>query len=228
VDTHLLEGSSAIAPQVPIQLVRDFNHLAIPPVDGDLHLGWQRLHDGPEIFYTPRNGDHWVFTRAADIKETFGNIDFFLSTGQNSIPRQQPDILFSPAGSDPPELGDVRKLLLPRFKPAIIMAIEQASRYLSVSLINGMKPQGGCEFVNDFSRHMPIRICLTLMFAGLNTVVSAMSFFMGFLATHLEQRRRPVETPELVPNAVEELLRYNGVINMTAAPRRIRFTREWK
>ncbi len=288
MDTHLPKDSLAIPPHVPTGLVRDFDYFTIPPVDGDLRLGWHRLHDGPDIFYTPRIGGHRVVTRAEDFKEAYGNLDLFVSTGQNAIPRQRRDIRFSPA-----ELDDVRKLLLPRFKPAIIMAMEQASQDLCISLIEGMKPQGGCEFVNDFSKHMPLRIfltmmdlpredaarllpiaetpvrspsldavnesfaeivtyleekigareanqaddlisailagwidgapvsradiisiCLTLMFAGLDTVVSAMSLFMRFPVTHPEHRRQLGATPSLIPNPVEELQRYHGVTNL--------------
>ena len=50
----------------PAQLV-DFDFFRVRPIDGDLHLGWKRLHDGPDIFYTPCNGGHWVVTRAQDI-----------------------------------------------------------------------------------------------------------------------------------------------------------------
>lgn len=293
MDTVMPEHGLVIPPHVPPELVRDFNYFAIPPVDGDLHLGWNALHNEPDIFYTPRNGGHWVFTRAEDIKEAYGNLDFFVSTSQNAIPRQQRDIRFSPAEVDPPELDDVRKLLLPRFRPGVIKVMEAASRDLCVSLIEGMKPQGGCEFVTGFAQHMPIRIfltmmdlpredaarllpiaemqvrnpdpeaasesfaemaayleekitareseladdlisaliigqinnepinraeiisiCLNLMFAGLDTVVSAMSFFMRFLGTHPEHRRQLVETPSLIPSAVEELLRYHGVTNL--------------
>jgi cytochrome P450 len=59
-----------------------------------------------------------------------------------------------------------------------------------------------------------LSICMTLMFAGLDTVVSAQSFFMRFLATHPEHRRQLVENPALIGNAVEELCRYHGVTNL--------------
>jgi hypothetical protein len=46
----------------------DFYHPSGPPgVDTDPHLTIKRLHAGPDIFWTPRNGGHWVVTRGADI-----------------------------------------------------------------------------------------------------------------------------------------------------------------
>ena len=54
-------------PAIAPERLLDFDFFAVPAIDGDLHRGWKRLHEGPDIFYTPRNGGHWVFTRAADI-----------------------------------------------------------------------------------------------------------------------------------------------------------------
>lgn len=46
-----------------------------------------------------------------------------------------------------------------------------------------------------------------LLLGGLDTVASSLGFFAQFLARHPEHRRQLVEHPELIPNAVEELLR---------------------
>jgi cytochrome P450 len=46
-----------------------------------------------------------------------------------------------------------------------------------------------------------------LMLAGLDTVKSAMSYAHLHLATHAADRRRVVEEPEVIPSAVEEVLR---------------------
>ena len=35
--------------------------------DTDVHLAWRALQQaGPDIFWTPRNGGHWIATRAED------------------------------------------------------------------------------------------------------------------------------------------------------------------
>jgi hypothetical protein len=49
------------------ELLIDFDFFAVKAIDGDLHRCWKQLHAGPDIFYTPRNGGHWVYTRAEDI-----------------------------------------------------------------------------------------------------------------------------------------------------------------
>lgn len=46
-----------------------------------------------------------------------------------------------------------------------------------------------------------------LIIAGLDTVTATLDCFMRFLAEHPEHRRQIVEEPELIPDAIEEMLR---------------------
>ena len=53
-----------------------------------------------------------------------------------------------------------------------------------------------------------------LMFmAGLDTVTAALSFIFNYLATHDDDRRRLVEQPDVIPSAIEELLRFHAFVN---------------
>src|SRR5262249_46157127 len=58
---------------VPSSLVHDFDLYAVEVEGGDYHGALKRLHDPgiPDIFWTPRNGGHWVATRGDDIYEIF-------------------------------------------------------------------------------------------------------------------------------------------------------------
>lgn len=56
--------------------------------------------------------------------------------------------------------------------------------------------------------------CCNLLFAGLDTLVAASSFHIRFLAANPGHRRQLVENPGLIPQAVEELLRYHGLTNL--------------
>jgi len=51
-------------------------------------------------------------------------------------------------------------------------------------------------------------ICFLFLIAGLDTVTSSLDCMFAYLAQHPDQRRQIVEDPELIPNAVEELLRW--------------------
>jgi cytochrome P450 len=55
-------------------------------------------------------------------------------------------------------------------------------------------------------------VAFLLFLAGLDTVQGALGFHYAYLATHPEQRDRLVNDPSLIPNAVEELLRWDGVV----------------
>ena len=51
-------------------------------------------------------------------------------------------------------------------------------------------------------------ICFLFLIAGLDTVTATLDCMFAFLAQHPEQRRQLVEDPGLIPNAIEELLRW--------------------
>ena len=51
-------------------------------------------------------------------------------------------------------------------------------------------------------------ICFLFLIAGLDTVTATLDCMFSFLAQNPEQRRQLVEDPSLVPNAIEELLRW--------------------
>ena len=57
------------------------------------------------------------------------------------------------------------------------------------------------------SREDILDIVFLLLIAGLDTVSSALSNMVAYLARHPEQRQQLVDDPSLLPSAIEELLR---------------------
>lgn len=145
----------------PAQLV-DFDFFRVRPIDSDLHLGWKRLHDGPDIFYTPRNGGHWVVARAQDIDRILRDHENFSNAGV-AMSRDQREMLLAPGEVDPPEHTAYRSLLNPWFGPKPIRAMEEEARTLAAGLIDGFSARGGCEFRSEFAQRMPIMVFLSLM-----------------------------------------------------------------
>jgi len=66
-----------------------------------------------------------------------------------------------------------------------------------------------------------LAICFVLLTAGLDTVTDSLTCFFAFLAQHPEHRRRIVDDPDMIPGAVEELLRWE-----TPVPSVVRWARE--
>ena len=68
------------------------------------------------------------------------------------------------------------------------------------------------------SRNEILDICFTFLIAGLDTVSASLECFFAHLAGNVDRRRQIADHPELIPAAVEELLRWEtpvmGVIRM--------------
>ena len=58
--------------------------------------------------------------------------------------------------------------------------------------------------------------CHLLLLAGLDTVTATLDCMIAFLAQNPAHRRQLVDRPELIPNAVEELLRHETPVMMVA------------
>ncbi|MBO0731965.1 MAG: cytochrome P450, partial [Acidimicrobiaceae bacterium] len=61
-----------------------------------------------------------------------------------------------------------------------------------------------------------IDICYLFIIAGLDTVTDSLCCFWHYLATHPEHRRRIVDDPDVIPSAIEELLRWESPVSAVA------------
>ncbi|WP_432841569.1 cytochrome P450 [Dactylosporangium sp. CA-092794] len=64
-----------------------------------------------------------------------------------------------------------------------------------------------------YTRDEMLRVCAFLVIAGLDTVTQTLSRSIHFLAEHPGHLRQLVERPDLMPSAVEELLRMFAIVN---------------
>jgi cytochrome P450 len=62
------------------------------------------------------------------------------------------------------------------------------------------------------SREDVLDICFLFLIAGLDTVSDSLTCFYAFLAAHPDHRRQIVQDPSIIPNAVEELLRWESPV----------------
>jgi cytochrome P450 len=150
---------------VPPSLVRDFNYLTMPGMDSDPHRAWKQVQqDGPDIFWTPHFGGHWVVTRGALIKEIYETVADF-SSEVIALPREErPEpYRLAPLELDPPEHTDYRRLLNPAFSPKALQSLEDRIRELTCDLIDGFQADGHCEFVGAFALRMPVSIFMHMV-----------------------------------------------------------------
>ncbi|MEM5422338.1 MULTISPECIES: cytochrome P450 [Paraburkholderia] len=282
--SHIAVPLVPVPDHVPQELVVDWDFSKPPGGEADIVGAWKRLHDGPDIVWTPYNGGHWILTRAADIEFAQRNHDPF-SMHEITLPAST-TMQILPLSADPPEHADYRALINRFFAPKVIRDMEGEIRELAVLLIEGFKKKGRCEFMSDFAMKFPITIFMRLVnlpltdlddllawteasvrandperrewsqrmlfgyleniirdrqkepgadlisaivngtvfgrplteqeirgmmvnviFGGLDTVASTMGFAVLYLARNPAHRRQLAEHPELVGNAVEELLR---------------------
>lgn len=144
---------------VPPELVRDYDYFDLAE-QSDVYLHFKKLHDEPDLFYTPRNGGHWVVTRYEDMDAILSDAQRFSSKHQ-TLPKNP--FVLPLIEYDGPIHADFRALLAPYFTPKSIGNLEKVSRDLTNSLIDGFLAQGECEFVRDFSQKMPIMILMSLL-----------------------------------------------------------------
>lgn len=280
-----------IPAHVPAELVREYDFKKEMVGVTDSYLEFSKLHDGPDIFYTPDQGGHWVLTRFEDMEYAFKNAAEF-SSESALIPKGARPLRLLPLESDAPLLQDYRAILQPFFMPDRIGLLEGKIRELTTSLIDDVYAKGECEFVSDFALKLPIGIFMrlvdcpdsdaaalipiadnffhgetpeiqhaateqmvgyvatklqerknnlgddllsalltgkaeggtrnltehevlgmgiVLLLGGLDTVTSTLGWIARFLAMNDSHRRQLVEHPELINNALEEIMRRHNI-----------------
>jgi cytochrome P450 len=159
--------SSSFSPQpdhVPAALVRDFDIFQLPGLEADPHLTLLAIQrDAPEIFWTPRNGGHWVAIRAEVIEDMLLDSQRF-SSECILVPKKPPEAQRElPIECDPPRHTVIRRPLTKGLLPSVIDKQEGAIRALAIELIDGLLDRGECEFVSEFAQIFPICIFLDLV-----------------------------------------------------------------
>ncbi len=146
---------------VPPHLVREFDYLGCPPEQYVVDF-WKSLHDGPDIFFTPCNGGHWVMTRFDDVAEMLTDwrrfSSRFVNVPKSGVPEALPII-----GTDPPLHTDYRRLVAPFFSPKAIRDLEVRARELTLQMLDRFEHRGECDFTAEFALRMPIGIFMSLM-----------------------------------------------------------------
>lgn len=206
---------------VPADRVFDFDIYSDPRLTEDLHDSYASLHElAPDIFYTPRNGGHWMFTRFDDIFRVVQDYEHF-SVREMQIPRVENPPVFIPLSLDPPKSTPFRHALMPHFTQRAIDELEPEVRKFAIDIIDKVASKGACDFVDEVSSQFPVSVFMELMGMPLerlrdfraiadeyfnartNEEVGAMSIKIIGLMTELVEMRRANREDDLISKMVQ-------------------------
>ena len=160
-----MKSASATLPaNVPAELAFDFDMYAGPEVTRSPHRSLDTLLNFPDIFYTPRNGGHWVVTRQKVAVDLLQTPQIFSSDPTKS----DPSVLMTavkrvPLDIDPPDHAGYRRILNSMFSPKAVREFESAVRAQAVRLIESVYQNGRCDFLTEIAQQYPPEIFLGLL-----------------------------------------------------------------
>ncbi|TGD73418.1 cytochrome P450 [Mangrovimicrobium sediminis] len=158
---------------VPDSLVYDFDMFADPGMLAGGHdRALELVKEAPPIFWTPRQGGHWVLAGHNAIFEASRDIDRFsnamvsyeqIQEIQASMPPDAPKLLIpAPITYDPPHHAVYRSPLQKAFSPKAMAESKESIVKLARDLIEAVKADGHCEFISAVAEPMPVTFFLRI------------------------------------------------------------------
>jgi cytochrome P450 len=158
-----MSALTPVPPHVKPEQVFDFDFYADASFGAELHASLKQLHEkAPDVFWTPRNGGHWMIIRHAQIAEVVQDPEHF-SAREMQIPRIPNPPVFLPLSLDPPANVPYRQALMPAFSPKAVKEMEGKIRYWANYLVEQVADKGECDFVHDIAEQYPVSIFMELM-----------------------------------------------------------------
>ena len=179
-----------------------FDRESDPRLKDDLHKGLLYLHrEAPDVFWTPRNGGHWVVTRADAMARVVRDPEHF-STRRMNLPRSENENEFVaiPLNLDPPAHTPYRHILMRYFSPRPIKAMEGKIRQRARELIDAVKDAGECDYVDAVAIPLPVSVFMDMIGWPLNRLREFRAITEEILSGPTEERRH-----ELIQTVLQEL-----------------------
>ena len=151
----------SVPDHVPPSLVVDLDFYDLVRGDEEAQLAWKRFLGHGPLVWSPRNGGHWVATRGDDIKALYRDTTNLSGRDGTAIPLHGGPRLL-PTDTDPPELEEYRRAVMPFFAPGAIDAVAPDIRKRAIDMIDAIQARGECEFVADFAHQLPILVFLSI------------------------------------------------------------------
>jgi cytochrome P450 len=177
MDAAIAEPLSPASPKpahVPDTAVYDFDMFLDPALLRDPHERIREvLREAPPVFWTPRNGGHWIVIGheenylASRDTATFSSEIIPPAHAAAMFSMLPPDIgrlpLPTPINLDPPAHTIYRAPLQAAFSPKAMIARKEEVRALANSLIDAVIDQGHCDFMPDIAEPLPVQVFLKMM-----------------------------------------------------------------
>lgn len=159
---------------IPAEAVYDYDLFRDPALLQNPHERVLQLtREAPPLFWTPRNGGHWLVLNYADAQMIFRTPEIFSSelispeqvaAIQAAFPPDAPRFpQLTPIMLDPPEHTKYRAPLQRAFAPKTIMALQDEIAALTHQLIDDIIDKGSCDFIAAVAEQLPVRVFLKLM-----------------------------------------------------------------
>ena len=206
-------------------------------IDKNPYPIWKRLRDEAPWWYNERK-DFYTLSRFADVEEVMRDWDTYRSGHGSTLDIIKANIELPPGiilMEDPPE-HDVHRGLLSRvFTPRKMNALEPKIREFCARTLDPLRDAGSFDFVADLGAEMPMRTIgmllgipeadqveirdsldeamtyiMLLAGAGNETATRLIGWTGKLLAEHPDQRREIANDRSLIPNAIEEVLRFEA------------------
>ncbi|MCY1671521.1 cytochrome P450 [Novosphingobium sp. SL115] len=148
---------------VPADRVVDFDLFNPPGVEHDFFAAWKTLLGGPGLVWTTANGGHWIAARGDVVRGLWADAERLSSECLAVTPGLGEVMQFIPLQQDGAEHKAFRMSVMKGLASRFVVALEPKVAEVARELIDGLRPQGRCDFVADFAEILPLNIFLTLI-----------------------------------------------------------------
>jgi cytochrome P450 len=160
------DQTAARPDNVPADRVIDFDIFRDVPEGEGFHQSWHGLLNvSPHsLMWTPHNGGHWIAMRG-EIADIVMSDSARFSNRTVLVPKDTAGEAYRliPLSLDPPEHRPFRNLLNDNLSPKALKGMEETITALTVSLIEGFRPNGRCHFKEEFAEQLPVRIFMRIV-----------------------------------------------------------------
>jgi cytochrome P450 len=170
--------------------VFDFDIYSDPLLADDVHAGYLALKEkAPPLFWTPRNGGHWVALASTDVLHIMQHPAKF-SNRQLSIPANPDAPRMIPESLDPPEHRKYRQFLRPWFESGAIAPREARITEWANVFVDRVTANGRCEFVDEIASRYPVSVFMEMFGLPLDRIDEFRDLITGFFKAGGEDDRQ--------------------------------------